>query len=257
MLTGRNMFIWKLGPVVDAEMGPERLAEKAARARLSSVWIKITVGTSEHANVSDARFGVVLAALRQRGVGVWGWSEPRCATTVRAKEEAEVALRLVRRHGLDGLLMDAERAEGGNFFQGGAEQAAAYAGALRKGLDADGKGLAICSHDIPQNFTPFPFTSFARSAHVNAPQVYYGSSPSVEHRLTRAIKANADVELPFVPVGAAWIGSGGGCASASAVVERAGVFMDLVRKKGFPGYGFWHWGGAPLVFWKLLFDTPV
>jgi hypothetical protein len=257
MLEGRSMFIWRLEPVAEAELGAKRLAEKASRAHLSSVWIKVAVGASPHANVSYKGFEAVLEALAKREVNVWGWSEPRCATAQRASEEAELAAELVAKYRLGGLVMDAERPEGGSYFHGGPKEASAYASGLRKLLDAEGKGLAICSHDIPQNFAPFPFATFAKSAHVNAPQVYYGSSPSVDNRLSRAIKANADVGLPFVPIGAAWIGDGGGCASASAVVERGGVFMDLVQKKGFQGYGFWHWAGAPLGFWKLLYDTPV
>src|SRR5215218_8227879 len=44
---------------------------------------------------------------------------------------------------------------------------------------------------------------------------------SVLHRLTHAEDANAHVTIPFVPIGAGWIGGAGGCASASACAERA------------------------------------
>jgi hypothetical protein len=66
------------------------------------------------------------------------------------------------------------------------------------------------------------------------------------------------VSLPFVPVGAAWVGTDdGGCASASACAERALAFMKLVKQLGFPGHSFWHWQGAPMEFWNVLFSTPV
>jgi len=120
-----------------------------------------------------------------------------------------------------------------------------------------GKGLAICSHDIPSNFPEFPFDAFAQHATVNAPQVYYGGSSSVANRLNRAVAANSHLDVPFVPVGAGWIGDGGGCSTASACAERAIIFMRLVRDHGFPGYSFWHWFGAPANLGEVLFTEPV
>ena len=146
---------------------------------------------------------------------------------------------------------------GGGFFKGNSETADTYARALRETLMRNGKGLAICSHDIPRNFPEFPFEAFAQHATVNAPQVYYGGSSSVENRLNRAIAANSHLDLPFVPVGAGWIGDGGGCSSASACAERAIMFMKLIRDHGFPGYSFWHWFGAPANLWEVLFTEPV
>lgn len=128
---------------------------------------------------------------------------------------------------------------------------------LREALEGMGKELAICSHDIPSNLPQFPFQAFARHAHINAPQVYYGGSPSVENRLQRAIDANASVDLPFVPVGAAWIGDGGGCATASACAWRARTFIRLAQEHAFPGYSFWHWMGARAKVWEVLFAEPA
>jgi hypothetical protein len=156
---------------------------------------------------------------------------------------------------LDGIMMDAE-AEG-EYFKGNAATAALYASELRAALDARGKGLAISSHDVPSNQPGFPFDSFAKHATVNAPQVYYGRSSSVENRLDKAIKANSHLKIPFVPVGSGWIGDMGGCTSASACAERAVAFMKLVKKNGFPGYSFWHWEGAPSKLWETLFTEPV
>jgi hypothetical protein len=82
--------------------------------------------------------------------------------------------------------------------------------AVRRALDSFGKTLAISSHDFPSNFANFPFDSFAAHAQVNLPQVYCGGSPSVAHRLDRAIDANHHLTIPFVPVRAGWVGDGGG-----------------------------------------------
>jgi len=256
MITGRNMFIWQLPRILNVEMGVDNFARKAKKAQLSSIWIKIAVGASKYdINLED--FESVRDALSGLGITVWGWHEPRCNTVAIAEQEALLVASLARDLKVKGILMDAETPENGRFFQGGSEEASAYAKKLRELLDETGLGLSICSHDIPYNFPQFPFEDFARYSHVNTPQVYYGQSPSVANRLERAIKANSMLTIPFVPVGAGWVGDGGGCASASACAERALVFMQLVKEHGFPGYGFWEWYGAPQNLWETLNNTPV
>jgi len=251
------MFIWKLQPVLEAEMGIDNFVLKAKRARLSSVWIKIAVGASTYESNLGDNFRRVRDQLAGEGITVWGWHEPRCRTVAIARQEARVVADLADAIQVEGVLMDAEKPEGNFFFQGHREEAAAYAESLREQMDAAGKALAICSHDIPTNFPSFPFEEFARHAHVNAPQVYYGTSPSVEHRLDRAMRANSEIPLPFFPVGAGWVGPGGGCISSSACAERSLAFIRLVHENSFPGYSFWHWAGAPSNLWSVLFNTPV
>jgi hypothetical protein len=59
-----------------------------------------------------------------------------------------------------------------------------------------------------------------------------------------------------MPVGAGFIGlSEGGCASAQACGERATTFIQLCKDRGYLGYSFWHWGGAPLALWEVLNST--
>jgi hypothetical protein len=257
-LTGRFMYIWKLKPVLVTEMGIKNFVQKAKKAKLSGVWIKVAEGRNPYTNVlgeMESQFHEVIQRLNDKGIAVWGWHVPQAATADSAQEEAELVAWLAEQFNVSGVLMDAEA--GGGFFKGNAETADTYARALRETLMGKGKGLAICSHDIPKNFPEFPFDAFAQHATVNAPQVYYGGSSSVENRLSRAIAANSHLDLPFVPVGAGWIGDGGGCSSASACAERAIIFMRLVRDQGFPGYSFWHWFGAPPNLWEVLFTEPV
>lgn len=256
-ISGRNMFIWRLAPVVKAEMDVGTLVRKAKLAALAGVWIKIAEGDKRFDNVTPRQlplFREVRDALRAEGIAVWGWHVPHGGTQAHAREEAAVAGQLAIDLGLDGLLMDAEGGSG--YFNGGAAEADAYGGTLRKVLKDAGLGIAMCGNDIPKNFPGYPFSSFVKHADANAPQVYYGGSPSVANRLQRAMDANAQVKAPFVPVGAAWIGTGdGGCESASACAERAREFLRLVDLHGFPGCGFWHWMGAPAAFWQVLFET--
>lgn len=232
------------------------MAQKATKAKCAGVWIKVAVGKQRYA--ANAPFLVdVVKALKDANIRVWGWHEPRCATVEVAETEADVVAEIADSLGVSGILMDAEAPSAGNFFQGGPEEASAYSQRLQGLLHGQDRPVALCSHDIPSNFPGFPFDAFAKYADVNVPQVYYGGSPSVANRLERAIKANSQVPLPLVPVGAGWVGSGGGCASDSACAERALAFIQLAREHNFVGYAFWHWAGAPLKLWNALMTNRL
>ena len=259
-MIGRSMYIWKLAPVLAAEGGIIKVVDKARRAKLSALWIKIADGQSEYANITGAmteKFSNLVQRCHDRGIQVWGWQVPPCATPDIARSEAQQVSRITQQFGLDGIIMDAEG--GAEFFQGGVAEAEVYATAMRSIADALQKPLAISSNDIPQNIAGWlpKFNKIAFVANYNFPQVYYGGSPSVNNRLTRAENGNAHVTIPFVPVGAGWIGPGGGCESASACAERAQTFIQLVHDRGYEGYSFWHWGGAPLTLWEVFNGTPV
>lgn len=259
-LAGRSMYLWKLAPVLEVEGGIDAFVAKAVRAKLSGVWIKIADGRNVYNGLGGANRGVMhdcVSALHDANIAVWGWQVPVSATEAHARTEAELSSSLADTFALDGVMMDAEKPEGAYFFHGGEREAEIYASTLKEKLTALGKPLAISSHDIPSNFAGFPFDTFARYADVNAPQVYYGGSSSVSHRLNRAIDANAHLDIPFIPVGSGWLGDGGGCSSASACAERAVTFMNLVREHGFPGYSFWHWHGAPSELWRVLYANNV
>lgn len=257
-ISGRNMFIWRLAPVVAAEMDVATLVRKAKAAHLSGVWIKVADGKTTYENVTAQQgklFQQVRDALRAEGIALWGWQVPHGGTASNAKAEAVAVAKLATSLDLDGILMDAEA--GSAYFSGGDVEAKAYAQTLRDALTAEGRGLAMCGNDIPGNFPGYPFKTFVKYADINAPQVYYGGSPSVGNRLQRAINANQVYAKPFVPVGAAWVGDGGGCASASACAERAREFVRLAQEHRFPGYSFWHWMGVPAAVWQVLFELPA
>lgn len=257
-LKGRCMYVWQLKNVLDVEGGIDNFVRKAKRAQFSSVWIKIAEGGSRYKNITgemESTFKKVVAELEREEIDAWGWHVPYISTLADAKQEAQLVADIANEFGLSGILMDTEA--GNLFFKGTAETASEYAQELQALLATQSKGLALSSHDIPHNFPTFPFDVFARHATVNAPQVYYGSSPSVINRLDRAIEANSHVEIPFVPVGAGWIGEGGGCESASACAERALAFMKLVHEHQFQGYSFWHWLGVPAKLWEVFFTEPV
>ncbi|MCE1235829.1 MAG: hypothetical protein LWW93_05675 [Hyphomicrobiales bacterium] len=256
----RSMYVWKLQPVLNAEGGVARMISKARRARLSALWVKIADGASAYSNTvgaTGAEFAKLIEKAHEVGLEVWGWHVPHCATAQAAAAESDRVAGIARAFGLDGLIMDAEG--GGAFFHGDKEAADAYGRAMRAVAVELGKPLAISSNDIPQNIDGWlpRFNKIAFYADINFPQVYYGGSPSVEGRLSRAETGNAHVTIPFAPVGAGWIGPDGGCESASACAERAATFIALVKARGYAEYSFWHWGGAPLALWEVLNSTSA
>ncbi len=259
-MIGRCIYIWKLAPIINAEGSVAKVVDKARRAKLTSLWVKIAEGASAYGNTSGET-GEHLHELvkrgKERGVQVWGWHVPRCPDNGSAQKEAAVVGAIARTFKLNGLIVDAEA--GSQFFLGEKGEAEAYAAAMRAQANALGIPLAISSHDIPQNMAGWlpKFNKIAYVCDYNFPQVYYGGSPSVLNRLERAEDGNSHVTLPFVPVGAGWIGEGGGCSSASACAERAREFIRLMKERGYEGYSFWHWQGAPNALWEVLNTVPV
>ncbi|MBI2771124.1 MAG: hypothetical protein HYX47_15985 [Burkholderiales bacterium] len=254
-LSGRCMFVWRLAPVIKAEMDVATFVRKAKAAHLSGVWIKIADGDGPYENARPANlplFKQVRDGLRAEGIAVWGWQVPYGGSVEHAKQEAIACADLADQLELDGVLMDAEGGKG--YFTGGVAAAEAYASTLQDRMAATHRGLAMCGNDIPGNFENYPFAAFVKHASFNAPQVYYGGSPSVVNRLSRAVEANKPVKLPFIPVGAGWVGPDGGCASASACAEKAREFLRLVKEHQFTGHSFWHWMGVPAALWEVLFE---
>ncbi len=257
-MTKRSMYIWQLQPIINAEGSVSKIVDKARRAKINSLWVKIADGRSAYRNVTGstaAKMTELITRCHGKGIEVWGWHVPKCATNQIAEEEAQNIKDITDNFSLDGLIMDAEHGPG--FFQGGKNEAETYAAAMRGIANHIGKPLAISSHDIPQNQPEWlpKFNKIAFVADYNFPQVYYGGSPSVLHRLVRAEDANSHVTIPFRPVGAAWVGNAGGCSSASACAERAREFIRLVKDRGYNEYSFWHWAGAPSAFWEVLNTT--
>src|SRR5258708_37905289 len=103
-LSGRNMYIWKLAPVLAVELGVNGLIRKAKAAKLSGIWIKIADGRTPYANVIE-RVGESFLDLRKKlageGISVWGWQVPYGPTIEVAIEEARLASSLSDELNLD------------------------------------------------------------------------------------------------------------------------------------------------------------
>jgi hypothetical protein len=255
------MYIWRLANVINAEGSGQKIVDKAKRARLTALWIKVADGQSKFENVTgdlEDEFKDLVNRAHAKGIEIWGWQVPHAPDQAAAQKEAALLGDLVQQFGLDGLIMDAEG--GAEFFQGGVPEATAYGVAARQAADTVGKPLGISSNDIPQNIEGWlpKFNEIARQAKLNFPQTYYGASLSVRSRVDKAVTANAHLSIPFIPVGAGFLGTGdGGCASGSDCAARAATFMDLCKSRGYQGYSYWHWAGAPMALWETLNTTPA
>lgn len=256
----RSLYIWKLEPLINAEGSARLMIQKAKRAKVGALWVKIANGEGHDPNVTGscaAKTADLVSRAQDEGIKIWGWHVPRCATEGAVPNEIATVRQITHQYSLDGLIMDAEG--GPAFFLGSVSEAQAYGREMRLLADEINIPLGLSSNDIPQNLTGWlpKFDAISSFATINFPQVYYGSSQSVLSRLERAIAANAHLNIPFSPVGAGWVGDAGGCASASACAERAREFIRLVKEKGFPEYSFWRWGGMPAALWEVLNTTPA
>src|SRR5262245_654786 len=201
----RYIYVWQLARVLGAEGGVNNVVDKALRAKISAVWIKVADGSSPYANVTGqmaSQMAALVKRARAKGLEVWGWQVPHCVNTAAAKAEADLFSDIADKYLLDGLIMDAEGTS--VYFRGGVEEARVYGGEMRKTADRFDKPLAISSNDIPGNIEGWSlkFSEIAAVADLNFPQTYYGASVSVANRIDRAAAANSGVPAPFVPVGA-------------------------------------------------------
>jgi hypothetical protein len=66
----RCMYVWKLGPVLDAEGGVENLVAKATRAQLSALWVKVADGQTVYSNATG-RMGRPCPARRRKAKSLY------------------------------------------------------------------------------------------------------------------------------------------------------------------------------------------
>ena len=75
------MYVWKLRPIIHAEGTVKKVVEKANRARLNAVWVKIAEGQFAYRNVVGATgkdFEQLIKRCHDKNIQVWGWHVPRC-----------------------------------------------------------------------------------------------------------------------------------------------------------------------------------
>jgi hypothetical protein len=267
MRGGRAMYIWHLKNVVGAGSADDVIA-KAVRAKLSSLWVKIGDGSRAFDNTKGA-VGKLLQDLIAKsaasGIDVLGYHVPWCATQQSTGDEIDFLARTVGSFNLAGIVVDNE--DGSSYFKGTAETAAQYASGLSQAMKKAGKQVLMSSHDIVSSHPKAFAEIIGKSIDINAPQVYYGQSPSVSSRLNWAVRENKGINAPLFPVGAAFLRNAnendGGFLDAKKCAAWAGEFIGLVSllhhssPEKYPGYGFWNWEEAPDEVWQVLYDSDV
>jgi hypothetical protein len=267
MLSGRAMYVWNVQASLNQGTVAAMVA-KAVRAKLSSLWVKIGDGADAYENIQGANAAVLndlVAGCNAAGIAVFGYHVPHCADNQAVTDEVNFVKSTVNNFKLAGVVIDNE--DGSSYFRGTAQCATAYGQGIQSAMHAAGKIAVMSSNDIisahPNSFG----IEIGACVDVNAPQVYYGQSPSVNNRLQRAIGENQIIQAPFFPVGAAFLRkpseSDGGFLDPVQCGTWASQFIQLVSQlhrsspTQYPGYGFWNWQEAPDQVWQVLFSTDV
>lgn len=257
-IVGRNIYVVDLGSILSRE-GPASFAQTAQRAKLSAIWIRIARGEGVDRNMTEIDLSEVKKALAARGVELWGWHVPFCKTRDAAAREAELISHLALRHGLDGLVLDAERTPESPRFQGGVEEAEIYVRSVRATAADYGLGLALSSHDRPSLHDTLPFEMFLKHVHDNCPQVYYKSA-DIYPRIGKSIDDYKSFEAArnftdrYKPSGNITITGDVRLPGLAACLEATRNFVAFVKQQGFGGYSFWCWDTAPREIFDL-FET--
>jgi hypothetical protein len=267
VLNGRAIYIWRLKNVVGVGTADD-VVQKATRAKISSLWVKIADGSRGFENTKGA-VGKLLQDLVTKcaavDIDVLGYHVPWCATEQSTSEEIDLLIRTVASFKLAGVVVDNE--DGSNYFKGTAQTAARYGSDLSQAMKRAGKTVLMSSNDIVSVHPKSYAEIIGKSIDTNAPQVYYGQSPSVSARLNWAIRENKKLNKPFFPVGAAFLrnpnDNDGGFLDAKTCADAAREFIRLISllhhssEEDYPGYGFWNWEEAPDEVWQVLYDSDV
>ena len=267
MISGRAMYIWNLQASLKGG-AVASLVTKAEEANISSLWVEIADGNSAYDNVIGNNLNVtreLVGRCNAAGISVLGYHVPHCAPDQAALNEAKTVGDLASALNLAGVAIDNE--DGPGFFRGTAATAATYGRALRTALHAENRIAVMSSNDIIPAHPRSYATIIGGFIDANAPQVYYGQSPSVASRLKKALDANSTIQAPFFPIGAAFLRkpgeTNGGFLDPKQGADWTALFIGLAAKlhqsdpNKYPGYGFWDWQEAPDEVWEVLTSTAV
>lgn len=237
---GKGMFVWLVDRLLPKSGGSvESLADVARAINLDWVAVKIADGVNAFYGTYNKSLGDLTAkfseALKQRGIRVWGW---HYVYGVYPVAEAGIAKARMRELGLEGYIIDAE-AE----YKYRSKEAVAFLQALR----TRDFPIALCSFRYPNLHREFPFEVFMSVVDANMPQVYWVGSQNAGYQLRNSLlQYRRFRDVPFIPVGAAYQ-EHGWRASPASIKD----FMATAKELGLPGYSFWEWYHALIVYPEL------
>lgn len=241
MLKGKGMYLWRINNVEGGD--PTAIAEAAVAAGLSHVLVKVADGRGiyntykvvdgrERFNTPDGVDQVpgVVAALRARGIKVWGWQYIYGEYPL---IEASVAIRRVKQFSLDGFVVNAEI----EFQERGMEgPARTYMSELRSNLP--NTPLALSSFRFPNVHRSFPFETFLEYCDLHMPQVYWVGANNPAAQLLKCLHEFQALKVwrPIIPTGAAY-----GEHGWRATPEQVTSFLHAVKEYQLPACNFWEW----------------
>jgi hypothetical protein len=262
-VTGRNIYITDLAKVLARSGGSAPFAARAKDAQMSAVWIRVGRGPGLDKNFTLAELPQVRQALDDAGIALWGWHVPFCADKHAARDEADKLVGWAEQFALAGTLLDAEKTKESPRFRGGPAEAEIYAETMREGASAQGRGLALSSHDQPPLHNDLPFAVFLARVADNCPQVYYRSEEQARSRLTKSVQgyqpleAARDFKDRYKPTGNITTAADIPLPDVATCLAAARSFIAAVKEAGYGGYSFWRWDTAPEEIWDFFRDTPV
>ncbi len=234
-LLGKGYYMWQL-PYCDGA-DPARIADRARRAGLSHVLIKIADGGYWDYNVDEEReldlVPPVAKALRDIGVIVWGWQYVRGD---RPLTEAERGIKRISELGVEGFVVDAEH----EYREWSKERAAhVYMSELRSAFPE--LPMALSSYRYPRVHRSLPYDAFLEYCDYAMPQVYFEQKHNPEEQLLRSVDQymqlkNARPVIPTAPTYAR-----GDWKPTPEEIQR---FFQRAKDSGLEGANAWSWDYA-------------
>jgi hypothetical protein len=236
--TGKGIMIWKGKTYGD---GTVEAAVQACQ-EMGLRWVALKIGDAANTTYqSYADMPAAVKAFRAAGMKVWGWHYIYGGIWIdklgvvhvegaSPSQEAAFAKSRVSALGLDGYLIDAER-EYKVYSQ--AERAKSF----MAGLAGIGVPVGLCSYRFPTLHATFPWKEFLAGCQFHAPQVYHGPLRGIIDLERSMLELRALKDLPFAPVGRAYIGDG--YAEPGPSGEEINGFLGHAELKGCTGASFW------------------
>lgn len=236
MLKGKGIYIWMIRHTLDGDV--EKIADTLEAAGMTHAWIKVADGSGRY-NIDPQgvdRVPGLVAALRMRGISVWGW---QYVYGRYPDLEAKMAIERIKAFDLDGFVVNAEV----EYKSAGANAASYYMKALRAVFPDLPIGLS--SYRFPFYHRDFPFDAFLEYCDFNAPQVYWMGANNPGEQLVRCLeefRTLVKVQKPIFPTGAAFKDSirvGDRYVSWKPSPAEVVQFMETAEALGFAGFNFW------------------
>lgn len=245
-LLGKGYYMWQL-PYCDGA-DPARIAERARRADLSHVLIKIADGGYWDYNVDEERdldlVPPVLKALRDDGVEVWGWQYVRGDQPI---VEADRAIKRIAELDVDGFVVDAEQE-----YRDSSKERAAAAYMERIRTRFPDLPLALSSYRYPRTHRALPFDAFLEYCDYAMPQVYFEQSHNPVEQLRRCADQYMQLEQarPIIPTLPTY--RRGDWQPTRDEIHR---FLNEAKESGMSAANAWSWDFATREAYLDMFEA--